>query len=189
MFQNSFYIIGAVGLVIVAWYFYQIISRKKKASAFKLKKMLVFLPVYFITSTLLMKRGLPSVEAIPFGALIGLGAAWIVVKQPKMDRRIPTAIRRAVIYRDLGSKGLKWDSSRHHIDHIVPFSRNGDNSLRNLKVIDKTANLRKGAKMPKMRDFIRKNEIAASTECSYCQEIVPQYSRFCQTCGRSMGVA
>lgn len=88
--------------------------------------------------------------------MAGLGFAWLFVKPPRRDRRIPKATRRQVIARDLTSKGLKWDSSRHHIDHVVPYSRGGDHSPKNLRVMEKEKNLRKGGKMPGFWDFLRK---------------------------------
>jgi 5-methylcytosine-specific restriction endonuclease McrA len=78
------------------------------------------------------------------------------VNPPKSERRISKAVRRAVIARDLTSKGLKWDPAKYHIDHLVPFSRGGDNSTRNLRVIEKQKNLRKGGKMPGFWDFLKK---------------------------------
>jgi len=88
--------------------------------------------------------------------LVGLGASWVLVKAPKRDRRIPKATRRQVIERDLTSKGLAWDPAKYHIDHVVPFSRGGDHSARNLKVIEKRQNLRKGDRMPRLRDFFKR---------------------------------
>jgi hypothetical protein len=38
---------------------------------------------------------------------------------------------------------------------LVPFSRGGDNSLRNLRVIEKHKNLRKGGKMPGLWDLLK----------------------------------
>jgi len=77
------------------------------------------------------------------------------VTPPKRERRISKSIRQEVIARDLTSKGLKWDPERYHIDHVVPFSRGGDHSTRNLRVIERTKNLRKGGKMPGFGIFSR----------------------------------
>jgi 5-methylcytosine-specific restriction endonuclease McrA len=88
--------------------------------------------------------------------LVGLGCQWLLLKPPKKERRIPKAVRRAVIARDLTSKGLKWDPERHHIDHVVPFSRGGDHSTRNLRVMEKQRNLSKADKMPSFWDFLKR---------------------------------
>ena len=60
-------------------------------------------------------------------------------------------MRREVFERDLGSLS-NWDGNRYHLDHRVPHSRGGDNSVRNLRVVEKRKNLRKGAKMPTFWD-------------------------------------
>ncbi len=70
---------------------------------------------------------------------------------PKRSRRIPARVRRAAIARDL--RGAKFDPSRHHIDHIQPFSRGGSHTEDNLRVVDKRKNLRKGARKPKPWDW------------------------------------
>ena len=151
--EVNLYVVGIVAAAIPAWYVYQIATRKKQRVRYKLKKFIVAMAVYFPTVIILIKQGLPQIEALGLGVLAGLGAAWSLIKQPKETRRIPTAIRRAVIKRDLTDKGEKWNPAIHHIDHLVPFSKGGDNSLRNLRVIEKRKNLSKGAKMPGLRDF------------------------------------
>lgn len=141
--------------VLAVWYVYQVLSRAKKEAAFRVRRALVGLPVYFIAATVLRSRGAAIVEAVLVGGLAGLGAGWLFVKAPRRDRRIPKRVRSAVIERDLTRKGLKWDSTKHHIDHVVPFSRGGDNSARNLRVTEKHKNLAKGKRMPKFGDFLK----------------------------------
>jgi hypothetical protein len=149
-------VVVVMALGILAWYLYQIGSRKKERLRYKVRRAIVALLVYLVAAVALSRQGVRPLEAVGFGALAGMGAAWLLVKPPKGARRIPRAVRRAVIARDLTSKGEKWDPSRHHIDHWVPYSRGGDNSLRNLRVIEKENNLRKGAKMPGLWDFLRR---------------------------------
>jgi hypothetical protein len=144
-----------VGVVVFAWYIIQVALRKKEAIRHKLKGAVVAITVYLVMAIVLSRQGLPAVEAVLLGALAGLGSAWLLVKPPARERRIPKGLRRQVIARDLTSKGLKWDPAKHHIDHVVPFSRGGDNSLRNLRVVEKKRNLRKGGKMPSFLDFLR----------------------------------
>jgi len=69
----------------------------------------------------------------------------------KRSRYIPKRVRRAVVERDLKSE--KFDPQRHHIDHVWPFARGGSHTVDNLRVVDKTKNLRKGAKPPRMREM------------------------------------
>jgi hypothetical protein len=153
---NGLNIVVIVGVGLLAWYLYQIISRKQERIRYKLRRTVVGLVIYLVVALVLSRQGLPPFEAVLVGLLAGMGCAWLLVKPPKTGRRIPTAIRREVIARDLTSKGLKWDSAKYHIDHLVPFSRGGDNSARNLRVIDKHRNLRKGGRMPRFWDFLRK---------------------------------
>jgi uncharacterized membrane protein YfcA len=152
--QISLYVAGAVGTSITAWYLYQIASRKTVRVRYKLRLVAVYLPVTFITLAILKSEGMTEAKAAVFSFLVGCGAAYLFTKPPKQTRRIPKAVRDAVIARDLTAKGLKWDPAKYHIDHKVPFSRGGDNSIRNLRVIEKHKNLSKGNKMPGAREFL-----------------------------------
>jgi hypothetical protein len=129
-----------VGIAIIAWYLYQIGSRKKERVRYKIKRIVVALAIYLVAALVLNRQGLPPLEAVVVGLLAGLGCAWLLINPPRSDRRIPAAVRREVIARDLTSKGLKWDPAKYHIDHMVPFSRGGDNSPRNLRVIERHKN-------------------------------------------------
>ena len=148
-------IFGAVALVIT-WYFYQVASRKKEWIRFRLKRLIVGEACYLGSFYILAQQKLPVAEVLLFSVLISFGCAFALVKEPRTSRRIPKALREQVIARDLTSKGLKWNPTKYHIDHVVPFSRGGDNSLRNLRVIENQRNLQKGDKMPGFLDFLRK---------------------------------
>jgi hypothetical protein len=87
--------------------------------------------------------------AAPLAALVGMAVAIFITEE--RSRHIPAAVRRKVIARDL--KGEPFDSSKHHIDHIVPFSRGGSHTADNLRVITKRDNLRKGKRRPKFREI------------------------------------
>lgn len=91
----------------------------------------------------------PSQELMMAGsvALIFLGR----LQSERRSRHIPKLVRRAVIKRDL--KGEKFDSTKHHVDHVWPFSRGGSHTTDNLRVIEKKRNLRKGAKRPRLKDM------------------------------------
>ena len=153
---NDLFIVAVIGGGILAWYLYQIISRKQVWIRFKIVRAGVALVVYALGVSILVQQQLPPLEAALISGLAGLGGAWLLVRAPRGGGRIPQAIRRQVIARDLTSKGLKWNPRKYHIDHIVPVSRGGDNSIRNLRVIEKQRNLRKGDKMPGFRDLLRK---------------------------------
>ena len=147
---------AVVGVGILAWYLYQIGSRKQERIRYKIRRTIVAIVVYLAAALILVQQGLPPVEVVLISGLAGMGCAWLLVNPPKRERRLSRAVRREVIARDLTSKGLKWDPVKYHIDHMVPFSRGGDNSARNLRVIEKKKNLRKGGKMPGLWDFLRK---------------------------------
>ena len=152
---NVLTVVAIVGALVLAWYLYQIGSRKKETIRYKLRRAVIAMVVYLIMAIVLTKQALPPLEAVVVSALVGMGSAWLLVRPPTRDRRIPKAVRRQVIARDLTSKGLRWDPAKHHIDHVVPFSRGGDNSARNLRVVEKQKNLRKGSKMPGFLDFLK----------------------------------
>jgi len=69
--------------------------------------MIVGIVLYIAAALVLLKQGLPVAEAVALSVLAGLGFAWLLVKPPKRDRRIPKATRRQMIARDLMSRGLK----------------------------------------------------------------------------------
>lgn len=149
-------IIFGIVAVVITWYLYQIVSRKREWLRYKFKRVLVSEVCFIGSAYVLSQQHLPIGEIFLFSILIGIGAGFLFVKAPRNSRRIPKSIRQQVIARDLTSRGLKWDPAKHHIDHIVPFSRGGDNSLRNLRVLEKGRNLGKGAKMPGLLEFLKK---------------------------------
>jgi len=109
-----------------------------------------------------VKSGHSMLESILFGALLGIAAGFVLVRPPERSRRIPPYVRRAVVARAL--TGTSFDPEIHHIDHIVPFSRGGDNSIQNLRVVPKAYNLRRGAKMPGLLDLLgRQPKLQAQT--------------------------
>lgn len=149
-------VLAAAVAVILTWYCFQVFRRKKEWLAFKFKRVLVGETAFLGSAYLLAQNKLPVGEVMLFSLLIGFGVAFILVREPRSRRRIPKSLRQQVIARDLIAKGLKWDPEKHHIDHIVPYSRGGDTSLKNLRVVEKKRNLQKGGKMPRMRDFFEK---------------------------------
>ena len=151
---NGVFVTVLVACCAAACYGYQILSRPKREAAFRFKRASVVLPVYLFV-TLILAQYIPPIEAIVAGGFVGLGAGWLFVKHPSRSRRISKTVHAKVIERDLTSKGLKWDSTKHHIDHVMPFSRGGDNSIRNLRVTEKLKNLSEGRKLPRFRDFIK----------------------------------
>jgi hypothetical protein len=108
---------------IIAWYLFQITSRRKTEIWFRTKRLIVALVVYLAIVKLLAQQSLPPIEVVFIAVFVGLGASWLLIKVPKRERRIPKRMRQRVIERDLASKGLEWDPAKYNIDHVVPYSR------------------------------------------------------------------
>jgi hypothetical protein len=114
------------------------------------KAVLVFCAMMMIlTGFRLQTHFQPPQEQVIAGivALVFLGR----FQSRKRSRYISKATRRAVIARDL--KGERFDSEKHHIDHVWPFSKGGSHTADNLRVVEKKKNLQKGAKRPRMREM------------------------------------
>jgi hypothetical protein len=152
MTTNQFWLVCALIATPYVFYVIQVGRRKQGLIRFKLRRAGMFLICYAGGIIFAQKSGYSMQESVIFGALLGIAAGFVFVRPPDRNRRIPSSVRRAVIARDL--KGVPFDPKIHHLDHIVPFSKGGDNSVANLRVISKTENLRRGASMPKLKDLI-----------------------------------
>lgn len=64
-------------------------------------------------------------------------------------RYIPAKVRRAVVERDQGACQVCGSDSEPTLDHIVPYSRGGLHTTRNLRVLCRTCNSRKSARTPR----------------------------------------
>ena len=133
------------------FYWIQVARRKRQHVAFLFRRRAVAMVLYCGVIAILIKLEFSLPEAIAFGFLSGIAGGLLFVRPPKRDRRIPSSVRRAVIARDL--KGEHFDSRIHHIDHIVPFSKGGDHSPENLRVLSRSRNLQRGARMPQLKDL------------------------------------
>ena len=142
-----------VALIVapIAYYYLQIARRKREVIRYKLRRVGVYVACILIGIAVIPSYGYSTQEAVLFSMFVGASAAFILIRPPRFDRRIPRKIRRAVIARDL--KGEKFDPKLHDIDHIVPYSKGGDHSEENLRVSLRSVNRSRGAKMPKFRDF------------------------------------
>jgi hypothetical protein len=103
---------------------------------------------FMLAAAFLPRMGLKPQDAT-IAALVVAGVA--VARMKPRGRYISAKVKRAVIARDL--KGEKYNSKKHHIDHVWPHSRGGSNTEDNLRVISKKANLKKGAKKPSIGDL------------------------------------
>jgi hypothetical protein len=135
------------------YYAFQVGRRKEDRIRFRIRRAVVSLGSCLGGFFIWMKMGHPPLESLVFAFVLGVAAGLFFVPRPDRSRVIPKRLREAVIERDL--KGAKFDATIHHIDHIVPFSKGGDHSMANLRVIPEKDNLSRGARMPKMKDFRR----------------------------------
>jgi hypothetical protein len=151
---------GSSGLLVVslllaapfAFYWIKVARRKRQELAFRLRRLAVAFALYFGVIGVLLNLAFSPLEALAFGFLSAIAGGLFFVRPPNRNRRIPSAVRRAVIERDL--KGERFDPRIHHIDHIVPFSKGGDHSMENLRVLSRSRNLERGSRMPKLRDLL-----------------------------------
>ena len=67
--------------------------------------------------------------------------------RPRRSRYISRVERRKVIAR-FERSGQRYNSKRHHIDHVVPYSRGGSNRADNLRVLERERNLAKSDRAP-----------------------------------------
>ena len=140
--------------IIVApklYYLIQVGRRRKGEIRFRARRILVAFSCYIGGILVVVKMGYTPKEAIAFAFVFGIATTFVLVRPPSRSRVIPKSVRRAVIERDL--KGERFDPNIHHIDHIVPYSRGGDHSVANLRVLPKKDNLRRGARMPTFDDI------------------------------------
>jgi predicted membrane channel-forming protein YqfA (hemolysin III family) len=94
-----------------------------------------------------------SLAMLVGGVIFILGGIKYLEKRPRPRKRpIPAKHRQAVIKRDLGN--IRFDGSKHHVDHVVPFSKGGSHTKDNLRVIEKKRNLQKGARHPTLWEML-----------------------------------
>jgi len=106
--------------------------------------------------TLWLKTGWRAADVLLFSVLAVAGAAFILVRESRGSRRIPKALRQQVICERFDGERIEVGRDQYHIDHIVPHSRGGDTSLKNLRIVEKQRNLRRGSKVPRTRDFFQR---------------------------------
>lgn len=136
-----------------AFYWTQIARRKTQVLRFRVRALVIYLLIALLTIGFLQSQSVNPSQAGIAGILAGLVAALLFARnRGRRSRYIPRRIRRAVIARDL--KGERFDPAKHEVDHIVPYSKGGDHSERNLRVVPKKQNRQRGSKMPRLRDLM-----------------------------------
>lgn len=151
--SSIIYVVGGAVAAVVAGQLllgYNI-AKRSDIVRMKVRRLIVAVSVYVVGILILRDMKYSEIETVVGACVAALAVSLFFVRPDSRSRRVSKSVRRQVIQRDLGNE--QFDGSKHHIDHIVPFSRGGDNSPENLRVVDKKQNLRRGAKMPKLRDF------------------------------------
>jgi HNH endonuclease len=143
------FFVGYVALLGVAYYWLRYFRLAREGVRRVLSMMATAVIVFCLSMAVLLGDNFRPDSAAPLSAVIGLFVAILITEE--RSRYIPASVRRKVIARDL--KGEQFDSAKHHIDHIVPFSRGGSHTADNLRVITKRDNLRKGKRRPKFREL------------------------------------
>jgi hypothetical protein len=144
------WIIFGAGLVAVLYWFRALRLAREGARGF-LRKISVGVLTFVIVYLILTKQHLVmNHDTAMIVSLISALVSFSLVKT-RRTRYISKRVRREVIERDL--KGESYDSSKHHIDHVWPYSKGGSNTADNLRVIEKRKNLAKGAKRPRLGEM------------------------------------
>jgi len=140
------------GVAIVAFYIIQVGKRMRQTIAYKARRVVVGIAIYFAAIYICREQGYQPTIGVLAGLVAGLIVTRMLVSPPRKTRYIKTSDKRQLIERDLVDE--EYDPTRHHFDHIVSLKKGGDSSANNLRVITKEANLKKGAKMPRLKDFL-----------------------------------
>lgn len=93
-----------------------------------------------------LKASLQNSESVADGEVISVDVSSMPQASPKKPRRqaIPRAIQREVWQRDGGECVECASKAKLCFDHIVPFSKGGSNTVRNLQLLCEFCNLSKG---------------------------------------------
>jgi hypothetical protein len=121
------------------------ISRRREAIRYKLRNILLTEFAYLGVTLVLVKLGVPPIEAFLCGIIAGL---IVVIRTPSRRRYVPAAVRRKARADFELRTGKKFNSKKHEYDHGVPFSRGGSHTSDNIRVVEKRRNRSKGAKSP-----------------------------------------
>ena len=140
---GSFTIYAIVGLLLVCALLAA--YRRREAIAQYARWAFVSFGAYLLTIIVLRKFTNDNVKIVLAALLVELLIAARM--KPRRSRYIARSEKRKVIER-YERRGRRYDPKRHHIDHIVPYSRGGGSRADNLRVLDSEKNLAKSAKAP-----------------------------------------
>jgi len=144
-------IVGGLTILLAAFYVFQVATRTKEMLAFRAKLMAASVLLYLVGIPVLRSVGFTPWQSLFVSFLVGL-MPRIFMRPPRRSRHIPAGLRREVEARD--SKGQGVDRQKNQTHHVVPFTRGGDHSLKNLRVVPTSYNLSQGARMPGLLNFL-----------------------------------
>jgi len=132
--------LSAIALLLLA----SILHRTERI-LWKLRWILVVMGAYLAGVWVAVQLQRPAFEPILWGWIAGIIADRMI---PSRSRRIPNRVRNKVIGRWEARTGKKFSSRLYEIDHIIPFSKGGNSSESNLRVVTRRQNRSKGAQSP-----------------------------------------
>lgn len=119
--------------------------RRRDNAAFNFTFLLIAIILGFVVY-MFMQTNDDWVPYAPYAAMFT--TVFLYRIRPKKGRSMPAKVRRRVIARWEISTGKKFNSQTHEIDHVIPFSKGGNETEDNLRVIERKKNRSKGAKSP-----------------------------------------
>jgi len=121
------------------------IRRRREAIRYRIRLVIVAEASFIGATYLLTRAGQPMAVSAFLGTLAG---AIVIHLSPRRSRYVPTTVRRKAVAKWELKSGKKFNPQKHELDHEVPFSRGGSNTLDNIRVSSRKRNRSKGAKSP-----------------------------------------
>ena len=119
--------------------------RRRESIRFRLRVVIVAEAAYLLVTLCLTQAGWSGPQAVVCGVFAGLVVGLL---QRGRTRYIPRSERRKAIARFEYKTGRKYNPRVHDLDHVVPFSRGGNSTADNLRVIERRTNRAKGSRSP-----------------------------------------
>ncbi|HVS86762.1 MAG TPA: HNH endonuclease signature motif containing protein [Candidatus Acidoferrum sp.] len=138
-----FGVLGAIAIVIVLLS----VRRRREAIRNYLRHIAISIAVYLIVIVIAVEKGLTGLAPIVWGLVSAL-AAQALFPQKRRTRYVRKHERKKAIAEFERRTGQKFNKRIHELDHEVPFSRGGNSTADNLRVLEKDLNRLKGAKSP-----------------------------------------
>lgn len=122
------------------------VYRRRESVAQKLRQAFISISVFVLTFLVFKQITHDSKTAL----IVAIFAELIVIQRtrPRRTRYVSRMEKRKVVERFERQTGQRYNSKKHHIDHVVPYSRGGGNRADNLRIRTKEENLAKSAKSP-----------------------------------------